>query len=449
MRRALSLLAALAALGGAPPAFASGPVTKGPWVQQLGPTSAVVRVELESPGPVTVELGISSSGAPDGGGRRFESAEATTLHSIAVTDLQPATRYTYTLRASGAQKYGALTTAPREDAGAPFRFLVYGDNRSDDAAHAAVVRAMMPVPADFVVNTGDLVTEGGDPRDWQTFFDIEAPLLRERCVFVCVGNHELIDTSGVEFLRYFGPTVPKARDAAAPLTPDMLSSTFRWSNARFFLMNGMVQYRTGATRAWLERVLSDADNESGLAWRIVVVHHGPWSSGPHGDNQLLLDANVPEIFRRHKIDLVIAGHDHIYERGAKDGLPYLISGGGGAPTYKVKAQPHARKCESVRHFVEAVVSHAAIQFVATRVDGTTIERCALRKEPAGWDCDGEAPSTAKSTPVSAGPEAPSAASKCGCTIVGKGGARDGALAGAFAVLVVAASARRRRRDVTR
>ena len=68
------------------------------------------------------------------------------------------------------------------------------------------------------------------------------------------------------------------------LTLDQLSGTFRWSNARFFMVNGMVDYTSGPSREWLEKVLTESDNEAGLIWRIVVTHYGPWSSGPHGDN---------------------------------------------------------------------------------------------------------------------------------------------------------------------
>jgi len=467
MRRALSPTFAAALLAVASAAHAAGPVTKGPWIQKVTPTSAVVRVEVDPPGPATLELGMSAAGTGDGGsGRVLTSAGTTALHSFLVDNLDPATRYAFTVRAHGAPKYGAVTTAPRDDSGAPFRFLVYGDNRSDDAAHAAVVRSMASVASDFLVNTGDLVEHGGSPSQWQTFFDIEAPLTRERCIFSCVGNHELVDGSGIEYVKYFGPAeLPPgavgSADAgaalAAPtvLSPDQLNGTFRWSNARFFLVNGMVSYKSGASRAWLEKVLAEADDEKGLVWRIVVTHHGPWSSGPHGDNLQLHDANVPQILKAHKVDLVLAGHDHIYERGFADGMPYIVSGGGGAPTYRIKQKgPFSRRSESVRHFVEASASAVAIQFAATRPDGTVIERCGLRKNE-GWDCDGTKSPTVTASPSAAGgtsdgqpPGTGSAGpSKCGCRTVGEGGDGPPGILGAPAAalgVAIAALARRRR-----
>jgi hypothetical protein len=436
MKCLISLALASVLTAAAASVHAAGPITKGPWMQHVTPTTAVVRVEVDPPGPVVLEVGmVGRTGSTDAAtGAEIESREVRSLHTILVKGLEPATRYPFAVRARGAQpRYGAITTAPAEDSGASFRFLVYGDNRTDDAAHAAVVRAMVAASSDFLVNTGDLVSNGASPSQWQTFFDIEAPLTRERPIFSCVGNHELVDGAGIEYVRYFGPAaLPKAIVApaptvtgtpleagAAPLSLDQLSGTFRWSNARFFLVNGMVQYTSGESRAWLEKALSESDGEPGLVWRIVVVHHGPWSSGPHGGNALLHAANIPQLLRTHKVDLVLSGHDHIYERGVADGISYLVSGGGGAPAYRIEeAGVTSRHHESVRHFLQASASSEAIQFVATRPDGSTVEVCALRKN-GGWDCDGEqSVAAALAARDAAPPPPPPPPSRCGCRAAG-------------------------------
>src|SRR5262249_10176343 len=153
--------------------------------------------------------------------------------------------------------------------------------------HAAVVRQMGTATGDFLVNTGDMVADGREPSDWQTFFDIERELLRDRCVFAAVGNHEikLGDPRGEgAFLRYFG------RDDAGS-EPRRLYGSFRWSNTRFFLLNAMDTW-TGDERSWLRAELERALTEPGLLHRMVVLHHGPFSSGKHGPNQRLADSGV-------------------------------------------------------------------------------------------------------------------------------------------------------------
>src|SRR5262249_3575199 len=63
-------------------------------------------------------------------------------------------------------------------------------------------------------------------------------------------------------------------------------------------------------------------------WRVVYFHHAPYSSGPHGST---LAMRWP--FKAWGADLVLSGHDHIYERVVVDGLTYLVDGLGGAPFY--------------------------------------------------------------------------------------------------------------------
>jgi hypothetical protein len=177
-----------------------------------------------------------------------------------------------------------------------------------------------------------------------------------------------------------------------------------------------------------------------------VVHHGPWSSGPHGGNSKLLDARVPELLAAHKVDLLLAGHDHIYERGEHGGsapLKYVITGGGGAQLYPIEhRQVTTRKAEPAYHFVELTTTQDALRVVAHRLDGTTLESCGFAHGQS-WDCDppprSEAPGAA---PAPAPEETSTPSSRCGCALPG---APAGAAAGvALALAALGVAARRRR-----
>ena len=215
-----------------------------------------------------------------------------------------------------------------------------------------------------------------------TLFQIEGDLLRTRCVFTAVGNHELHEASGANFLKYFGDDDPNANGLRK------LYRTVRWENMRFFFLNGMDEFASSDERKWLDGELAKADAEPNLIWRVVVLHQGVWSSGPHGNNPRLADAGIVDIFRAHKIDLILSGHDHIYERGDAQGMKYIVSGGGGAPLYEIgKKLPSTKKAESTFHFVETKIDGDKLAMTVRRGDGSLLENCGFQKGQP-WDCDG-------------------------------------------------------------
>jgi len=352
--------------------------TKGPFLQGLSAASVSVRWEGSEP-----QGGVIEVTGPDGKTRKAVTEEKSPFHALTVDGLSPATAYSYRVKVGDVSSHeGRFTTAPPDNR--PFTFLLYGDNRSDHEAHAAVVKAMQAVPSDFLLNTGDLVADGDSAADWAEFFRIEEPLLRDRCLFACVGNHEMQGNNANQFLRYF----QTGKDAAGGRS---LYFTMRWSSARFFFLNAFATWGAGPDREWLAGELARADGEAGLAQRFVVLHQGVGSSGPHGANKDLFTSGLADLMRKHKVTLIFAGHDHIYERGDADGLKYLLSGGGGAPLYgkyvKKKGYDRAtRVVEPVHHFVEIQIDGPAVKTIARRIDGSTMERCDAR--PDGWACDG-------------------------------------------------------------
>ena len=76
-------------------------------------------------------------------------------------------------------------------------------------------------------------------------------------------------------------------------------------------------------RAWLETTLAGATEP----WRVVALHHPPYSAGYHGSQQAVRDAFEP-LFAEYGVQLVLTGHDHDYQRSVPiDGVTYVVSGG--------------------------------------------------------------------------------------------------------------------------
>jgi 3',5'-cyclic AMP phosphodiesterase CpdA len=439
----------LAAVAFALPANAQQPprFIIGPYLQALSPERVTIRFELSHPAAAVVELS-----GPSGPPRRFESPSNTILHAVPLTGLSPATTWTYQVRAAGAATdRGSFSTPP--DSPHPFSFIVYGDSRSNADAHAAAARAIHAVPSDLLIGTGDIVETGGDRDGWLEFFTTERTLLRDRCLYPVLGNHELIRGSAAPrqtWLRYLAPH----GDEQGPSW-----YSFRWSNTRFFMLDAMDPF-DGEQASWLREQLARTAGEPGVQHRFVVTHHGPFSSGRHGPHKNFVRQNMVELLVSQGVSLVFSGHDHIYERGDHQGLKYVISGGAGAPLYKIqREQPGSHKALSLHHFVEVRVNGPDVMLLTHATGQGLVESCWFGPGQP-WNCSdpppfawaAAAPSSdppllpvAESTgPSGSPPEVPRAARpspRCACELPGAPRAPAAGLLLGLALLGAAAGRR--------
>ncbi len=447
---------AFVALTAFAPAARAATVVRGPYVQDLGSRQAAVMLELGEALPTSLEIRKGAAGPDTDAPVATVTGPVSPSQELVANGLEPATSYRYLVKADGLLERGTFTTAPEDDR--PISFVMYGDDRSDAAAHAAIVRQIAQTPGEFLVNTGDMVYDGSKVEEWNGFFAIERELLRSRCLFPAIGNHEISMPMSDGALRY-----ARAFRVPGPLEAQERWYSFRWGSARFFVLDAHDDFAS-AELAWLERSLAAADAEPGLAWRFAVLHHGPYSSGPHGGNPALRVARVPELLRAHKVDVVFSGHDHVYERGETSGLRWVITGGGGAPLYKrYREEPGSLRFEATFHFLRVELTKTSGLLTTLRPDGSLLERCAFPNGGAGgWGCNVAAgvppPSATGGAPaVQAGPNAPTPAPgppdradpggspkrSCACTQVG--GPVEWLGLAASTALVAGSAVRRKRR----
>lgn len=82
------------------------------------------------------------------------------------------------------------------------------------------------------------------------------------------------------------------------------------------------------------------ESKNGPIWKIVIAHHPVRTYGKHlGEDEQKLAA-ITTALKETRVDLYLAGHDHNQQVIAADHEPvYVINGGGGAHTYKIKKKP--------------------------------------------------------------------------------------------------------------
>lgn len=120
-----------------------------------------------------------------------------------------------------------------------------------------------------------------------------------------------------------------------------------------------------AQLAWLEAELMAAEQR----WIVAAMHHPPYSAGYHGSNHTVRDA-FRSLFEQYGVDLVLAGHDHDYQRQEViNDITYIVSGAG-AKLRAAGSRSFTEVSESVLHFVEFEFTDDVVQATAHGVDGT-------------------------------------------------------------------------------
>jgi hypothetical protein len=348
---------------------------KGPYLQNVTATSVVILWETGDSAAATLQ--VTGPGVD-----RTIELSAARLQEVVVDGLAPSTRYTYQVKVGEQVEDGELATAPIEGASVPFTFIVYGDTRSQIDSHRRIVRRLMTEVPDFLLGTGDMVDEGGKESQWQDFFEIERPLLRDNVLFPAVGNH---DRQGR------GRTVDSWRSyfSVPANSPDPERYyAYRYGNALVLVLDSnMYSFALTDQTSWIERQLQAAAQDATVRHTFVVMHHPPFSISLHGGQRDLRERWVP-LFEKYGVDAVFSGHDHVYSRAEKGGIHYYVSGGGGAPLYPRSPRAQAvdkqavKMFERVNHYLRIHVYGEQVEVTAVRVDGTVIETTSWGAPPA-------------------------------------------------------------------
>jgi Calcineurin-like phosphoesterase len=124
---------------------------------------------------------------------------------------------------------------------------------------------------------------------------------------------------------------------------------------------------------WLRRHLA----ASTATWKIVSLHHPPYTCGGYTSNPAVVSRWVP-LFERFGVTLVLAGHDHNYQRfAARKGVTYVVHGGGGQELYSLRScptgYPKRAFARAAHGFLDIVVRPGAVRLKAINLSGKVID----------------------------------------------------------------------------
>ncbi|MFA6165682.1 MAG: metallophosphoesterase [Gemmatimonadaceae bacterium] len=310
-----------------------------------------------------------------------------------------------------------------------FSFIAYGDTRGRrdgtelQYEHSLIVDAMLrqiaqrangPSPIKFILQSGDAVVNGRDPRQWNvSFTGLINRLTTEGGVpyFLAPGNHDVtsaaeLDNPGrkeglTNYLRAVAQLIPP--DGATRRLNGYPTYAFGYGNT--FVLAFDSNIAADSTQfAWARAQLEGLDRKRYVNI-VAFFHHPTYSSGPHGGaiierpTAAVRDKWMP-MFRKHGVQLLVTGHEHLFEhwveryrdaQGVRRRMDQLVTGGGGAPLYGYRGTPDLRPYMAASGADSARVQHLVrpgpepgdnpYHFVIVHVDG---DRMSLEVQSVDW-----------------------------------------------------------------
>lgn len=215
--------------------------------------------------------------------------------------------------------------------------VIYGDTRTGDDIHRQITALIMRSRPAVVFHTGDLVSTGSQPDDWARFNAISAPLRAMAEFFPALGNHE---GGSPLFFKDFN-----------------LPNNEQWYSVQrnricFVVLNSEAATNVNSPQyRWLDSTLAAAAATDSIEFKVAIIHHPPYSSGAHTEDEKGLRLTLVPLFERYKVAVVFSGHDHDYERSYCGGIYYIVTAGGGAPLYdRARNLPCSEKFAKKYHF---------------------------------------------------------------------------------------------------
>lgn len=349
---------------------------RNPYLQSTTPTSAVIVWQTTEPASTLMEYRLEKPN------QKWQKATANAKkvrqHIVKLTGLTAASIYRYRAGSNGRQTFEGLFQTDKR-AGQPFSFAAWGDSGVGGDGQKQLASQIDKQKPDFLVHTGDLIYPRGQWKGFDPyFFDMYAKTLARVPFYGSLGNHDVLTQKGQPFLENF--VLP--RNGPGGLMPER-NYSFDYADAHFVVIDSNLKADELQQNVvpWLQRNV----RQSKAKWKFAVLHHPPFSSGAHGDEKRIRQVLVP-VFSQLKIDVVLNGHDHAYERfHPQDGVTYIVTGAGGAEYYprrKVRAMTASfnnQKWSFTRIDVTPNGRQSTLRGRQIAYDGTILDEWRLQK----------------------------------------------------------------------
>ncbi|NJL75710.1 MAG: hypothetical protein HC892_12470 [Saprospiraceae bacterium] len=297
------------------------------------------------------------------------------IFTFSLSDLKPDTTYYFQIKQP--PFYSELFALKTEDTTLPFGFTAWGDSQGGWKTFQTLAQNMVQKSPAFSIGLGDLVADGSEPSQWLGFLYALQPLSSTVPIFPVIGNHD--------YDGYYDDLIPVLYQQHI-----RSDNYFAWTynNCYFVALDPNERFPIGIQdkqREWFfEQIASKAWKNS--EWRFVLLHQPPYSQGwkgYHGDEFIreLIDQNAASA----KIDFVLSGHSHCYERWSKQyeqqQTHFLILGGAGGGLEDAESSEYPKMDTVIKahHYGYFNVNKEGIDFEVIGLKGEVLEKIRFAK----------------------------------------------------------------------
>ncbi|MBP9923974.1 MAG: fibronectin type III domain-containing protein [Bacteroidia bacterium] len=299
-------------------------LTRGPYLNLATQNSIFIRWRTNTATNSTIKYGTSASNLS----LIKNDVMVTSEHVVQLTGLAANTKYYYSIGSSTTTLQGDtgnyFMTHPVVGSTGPVRIWTIGDFGVNSNAQNLVRDAYRnytgSTPTNVWLWVGDNAYSDGTDAEYSTNVFAKYPYqMKNMVIWPATGNHDLhTANAAAQSGPYFDMfTLPKVGEAGGLSSGTEAYYSFNYANVHFICLESTdASFRaTGGNMAtWLTNDL----NANTQRWTVVYFHHPPYSKGSHdsdtGTELIQMRTNIVPILENKKVDLVLSGHSHSYER---------------------------------------------------------------------------------------------------------------------------------------
>jgi hypothetical protein len=316
---------------------ATAVLVRGPYMNLATQSSIIIRWRTD----IATDSKVSYGTTVDNLANSVTNALLTTEHIVQLNGLTTNTQYFYSIGSTNQILQGDANnyfkTLPIVGSKQKIRILAMGDMGTNSTTEKQVQTAYLTYNGvkytDVWLLLGDnAYTNGLDSEFQNNFFNIyQTNLTKNHVLWPATGNHDYANSSARQsdhLIPYYNMfSLPAKGEAGGIASNTEAYYSYNYGNIHFVSLDSYgweagktrLYDTTGPQAIWLKQDLA-ANTQP---WTVVYFHHPPYSKGVNSDvdsQEIKIRMRIVPIFERYKVDLVLCGHSHIYERS------FLING---------------------------------------------------------------------------------------------------------------------------